>query len=70
MLNKKGISPTILLFVILAFALIIDGSILTRYDPDPKVSIIAGILAGIGVGLLGLASLLKWYFQMFKLQFC
>lgn len=58
-MNKKGIVPLLLILDIVSFVLILGGSLMTRFDPDPKISTIGGILAGIGIGLLSLSRLIK-----------
>ena len=44
----------VLILDILSFALIIGGALIARFSPNNLLSIIGGLLASIGVGLIAL----------------
>lgn len=55
-MNKYGKTTFAKILIdIIGFILIIGGSLLVRFNPDERVSIIGGILVAIGVGLLSLS---------------
>ncbi|MEK6952636.1 MAG: hypothetical protein AABX29_06490 [Nanoarchaeota archaeon] len=54
-MDKKGQHITKIILDVLGFILILGGSLLVRYNPNDKISIIGGILVAIGVGLLSLS---------------
>ena len=55
-MNKKVKLNTVrIIFTVLGFILIGSGSYIARFNADEKVSVIAGIIASIGIGLLAFA---------------